>query len=742
MKKNLIIVAILFYSIANAQQTSVKNIDRKVDSVLKLMTLKEKVGQLNQLPSDAETGTQVNEIKDKSIRIKNGEVGSILNMIVFDDKIPLQEAAMQSRLKIPLLFGLDVIHGHRTIFPIPLAQSASWDITAIEKAERIAAVEAAADGINWTFAPMVDITHDPRWGRIMEGSGEDPFLGSIIAAARVRGFQGKDLSDRNTIVACAKHFAGYGFAEAGRDYNTVDMSEQRLRNDVLPPFKACVDAGIGTFMNSFNVLNGTPASMNSHLQREILKGEWGFKGFVVSDWNSYGEILNHGAASDRKDVAQKVMTAGSDMDMCSGIYSEQLEALVKEGKINIKLLDESVKRILRIKFMLGLFDDPFRYLKKENNLNSAYKPEYLAHARTLAAKSMVLLKNDANVLPLSRNTIKKIAIIGPFANAKKDKDYLSFWTLGRNQKKVITLADGIKNKIGNAAECMVMQVADSTTTDIAAAVENAKQADVIIAAVGEHGLYNGEGRSFANLALPEEQLLLLKELKKLGKPIVVVLFTGRTIIDKWLFENMPVVLNAWQPGMETGNAVADVLFGDYNPSGKLTVSWPKSMGQIPLYYNYLNTGRPKKADTDFWVSRYSDESNEPQFPFGYGLSYSKFVYSNFKLSSTVMKRNGKLMASIDVKNESNVDGEEIVQLYIRDMVADISRPIKELKAFEKVLIKAGEIKTITFTITEKDLKYWNQNVKYKADEGDFKIMIGSNAKELEEKDFRMKNGVL
>ncbi len=737
MKNNLLLFALLISTTTHAQQTSVKNIDRKVDSVLKLMTLKEKIGQLNQIPSDAETGTQVNEIKDKSIRIKNGEVGSILNMIVFDDKIPLQEAAMQSRLKIPLIFGLDVIHGHRTIFPIPLAQSASWDIAAIEKSESIAAAEAAADGINWTFAPMVDITHDPRWGRIMEGSGEDPFLGSVIAAARVRGFQGKDLSDRNTIVACAKHFAGYGFAEAGRDYNTVDISEQRLRNDVLPPFKACVDAGIGTFMNSFNVLNGTPASMNSHLQRDILKGEWGFKGFVVSDWNSYGEILNHGAASNRKDVAQKVMTAGSDMDMCSGIYIEQLEALVKEGKINIKLIDESVKRILRIKFMLGLFDDPFRYLKKENNLNSTYKPEYLAHARTLAAKSMVLLKNDDNILPLSKNNIKKIAIIGPFANAKKDKDYLSFWTLGRNQKKVITLADGIKNKVGDAAECMVMQVADSTTADIATAVESAKQADVIIAAVGEHGLYNGEGRSFANLALPEEQLLLLKELKKLGKPIVVVLFTGRTIIDKWLFENMPTVLNAWQPGIETGNAVADVLFGDYNPSGKLTVSWPRSMGQIPLYYNYLNTGRPKKADTDFWVSRYSDESNEPQFHFGFGLSYSKFVYSNFKISTNTLKRNGKLIATIDIKNESTIDGEEVVQLYVRDMVADISRPVKELKAFEKVMMKAGETKTVSFTITEKDLKYWNQQVKYKADEGDFKIMIGRNAKELEEKDFKM-----
>jgi beta-glucosidase len=721
----------------HAQQSSVKNADKKADSVLKLMTLKEKVGQLNQYVKDFQTGTVTADQTNTEEKVRKGGLGSFLNLRNIDDKIKMQHAAMQSRLKIPLIFGFDVIHGHKTIFPIPLAQSCSWDLDAIEMAERIAATEAAADGINWTFAPMVDISYDPRWGRIMEGSGEDPYLGSLIAAARVKGFQGNDLSLNNTIAACAKHFAAYGFAEAGRDYNTVDISEQRLRNIILPPFKACADAGAATFMNSFNVLNGVPASANDFLLRTILKGEWHFKGFVVSDWNSFGEVMTHGVAANRKEIAYKVMTSGSDMDMEGRVYEQHLETLVKEGKINVKLLDDAVRRILRIKFLLGLFDDPYRYLNKNYREQTMRQPAFINHARELAKRSMVLLKNDGDVLPLSKNKYRKVAIVGPLANSTKDRDYMSFWTLAGEQNTVVTLAQGVNKKISGID--LIISNAGDSLHQIAEAIEAVKDAEIIIAAVGEHGINNGEARSFANPVLPEAQIQLLKELKKLNKPIVVVLFAGRPLLDKWLFENMPVVLNAWQPGAEAGNAVADVLFGDYNPGGKLSLSWPRSVGQIPLYYNCLNTGRPKKSENDFWVSRYRDESNEPLFPFGYGLSYSKFVYSNFLLSDTVMIRNGKITASITVKNESTIDGEEVVQLYIRDAVADISRPLMELKGFQKIALKAGESKTVTFTVTEKELKYWNHKNVYKADAGEFRVMVGKNAGDVIMKRFELVN---
>jgi beta-glucosidase len=729
-----------------SQQSSIKNVDKKVDSVLKLMTLEEKVGQLNQYARDFTTGTVTEDRTNIEGKVKQGSIGSFLNLKNIDDKIKMQEWAMKSRLKIPLIYGFDVIHGHQTIFPIPLAQAASWDLQAIEKVERIAATEAAADGINWTFAPMVDITHDPRWGRIMEGSGEDPYLGSLIAEARIKGFQGTDLSLKNTIAACAKHFAAYGFAEGGRDYNTVDIGTQQLRNIVLPPFKAASDAGVATFMNSFNILNGVPASMNTFLLRDILKGEWCFNGFVVSDWNSFGEILNHGAATNRKDIAYKVMTAGSDMDMEGRVYEEHLAALVNDKKINIRIVDDAVRRVLRIKFMLGLFDNPFKYLDKKYREETLNKPEFVQHSKEMAQKSMVLLKNDwlpkksSAILPLNKTKIKKIVVVGPLANGTQEKDYMSFWTLGVDtSKKVITPYQGLANKFGDSINIIGYNTNDKTDLkEIRKILRITRTADVVIVAVGEHGINNGEARSFANLALPESQKQLLQALKKQGRPVVTVLFTGRAIVDKWLFDNMPCILNAWQPGQEAGSALTDVLFGDYNPSGKLPFSWPRSVGQIPVYYNHHNTGRPKQSEADFWVSRYRDESNEPQFPFGYGLSYSKFSYTQMILSDTVMRTNGNITVTLNIKNESEIDGEEIAQLYIRDIAADISRPVKELKAFEKVLIKAGETKLIQFTITENDLKYWNHNSQYKSDSGLFQIMVGTNSNDVQTRNFELK----
>jgi beta-glucosidase len=735
MRIKLLFLFLLISGMIAAQPSSVKNIDRRVDSVLKLMTLSEKVGQLNQLAKDFATGTVSADRNNTEQQVKNGAIGSFLNLRNIDDKIAMQKLALQSRLRIPLVFGFDVIHGHYTIFPIPLAQAASWDLNAIEKAERIAATEAAADGINWTFAPMVDISYDPRWGRVMEGAGEDPYLGSKIAEARVKGFQGNDLSQKNTVAACVKHFAAYGFAEAGRDYNTVDISEQRLRNIVFPPFQACVNAGAATFMNSFNTLNGVPASMNKWLVSDVLRGEWKFKGIVVSDWNSFGEMMSHGVVASRAEIAQKVIQAGSDMDMEGRVYSEQLEQLVKKGIVKQQQLDEAVKRVLRLKFSLGLFDDPFRYLNKNYREATIRQREFETHSRDLARKSMVLLKNEGSLLPLS-SSYKKIAVIGPLADSKQDRDYMSFWTLAGDQQKTIPLATGLKNVMGNKAEIISLQTGDSVNTMLPA-VEQAKEADMIIAAVGEHGINNGEARSFANPVLSDAQKQMLMALKKTGKPVVVVLFCGRPLADDWLFDNMQVVLNAWQPGQEAGHAVADVLTGVYNPSGRLTVSWPRSVGQIPLYYNHLNTGRPQKSENDFWVSRYRDEKNEPRFPFGFGLSYTQFRYTNFSLSDTVMKRKGAIKATITITNTGSVAGEEVVQLYTRDLVADISRPVKELKGFEKIKLAPGESRVVSFNITEADLKYWNHLNQYKADTGMFNVMIGPNAAGVQTKTFKL-----
>ena len=747
MKKYLLLIALLivFNNMkSNAQQipTSIKNIPQRVAVILKQMTLDEKIGQMHQLSKDFATGTVSKDQADAEDLVRKGQIGSFLNLASMDLKIKMQTIAVKdTRLKIPLIFGLDVIHGYRTIFPIPLAEAASFDLKAIENAEHIAASEARADGVHWTFAPMMDVGRDPRWGRVMEGSGEDTYLGSLIAAARVRGFQGNDLSADNSLLACAKHFAGYGFGEGGREYNSVNISDQRMREVVLPPFKAAVDAGIGTVMNAFQTNNGVPASADKHLVADILKKEWGFKGFVISDWASYRELIFHGVAADEKEAATLALNAAGDMDMEGRIYINGLKKALAEKKVTLAQIDDAVKRILSIKMALGLFDDPFRYLDKAKRDAAMWKPEYIQATRDLARKSMVLLRNENQILPISKN-VKTVAIVGPFANAKAEKDYLSFWTFRADQSKVVTLQDGIKNKLPGATILTANALDEHdvmTEASLNEALEKAKQADIVIVALGEHGVNNGEARSFSNLNLPGQQEELLKKIVAVGKPTVAVLFNGRPLTIEWASKNCPAILEAWQPGQEAGNAVADVLFGDYNPAGKLPMSFPVNVGQIPIFYNQLNTGRHWSGkQEDFWFSRYRDVSNDPLYPFGFGLSYTKFDYSDIALNKNSITAKEKLEASITLTNSGNYDGEEVVQLYIRDLVADISRPVKELKGFQKVFLKKGESRKIIFTIGIDDLKYWNNELKYKADKGTFDLMIGTNSMQVKMASFELK----
>lgn len=742
-------VCLLTFSVqaAFAQKTSVQNIDSRVEALLAKMTLDEKIGQLNQVPGDISTGTDV--AKDDLLgQIRSGKVGSILSHTNFQNKITMQRVAVsETRLGIPLIFGFDVIHGYKTIFPIPLAQAASWDMAMIENIERIAAEEASADGQNWTFTPMVDVSREPRWGRVMEGAGEDPFLGSRVAEARVRGIQGNDLGANNTIAACVKHYAGYGFSEAGRDYNTVDMSEQRLREIVLPPFKAAADAGAATFMNAFNTLNGVPASMNKFLLENILRGEWMWKGMVVSDWNSFGETIVHGAAADDVDASAKCLNAGSDMDMAGGTFLRGLKRALESGRVTQAQIDNAVRRVLRLKFSLGLFDDPFRYLDPKRRNETLEKPEYRAFAREAAAKSMVLLKNDGGLLPLTEGSrFKKIAIIGPYADSKGNKDYMSFWTLGLGMReydstKVVRPAQALKP----ALEAMGFEVtiteicidAMCTEKDYSAAINATREADLVITCLGERGLDCGESRCVSSLNLPRDQERIVSIAGRLNKPIVMVLFNSRPLVFDWASQNVPAILVAWQPGFEAGNALADVLTGKVNPSGKLPVTFPKNLGQVPVYYNQLNTGRPQTQQGQMWTSGYLDAPVTPAYPFGYGLSYSNFSYSNMKIGKTQYKMGEVVEVSITVTNTSNVTGEEVVQCYIRDIAADIARPIKELKGFEKIKIGPGESRVVTFRLTEKDLSYWNHEARFKADPGKFKVFIGGNSRDVKELDFEL-----
>ena len=705
-----------------------KSLAERVDSVLALMTLEEKIGQLNQYSSSWLTGPVSPDgyVLDE---IKEGKVGSMLNVRGVEKTTAIQKMAMESRLKIPLLFGLDVIHGYKTTFPIPLAEACSWDMAAMEQSAHFAAVEAAASGIHWTFAPMVDIARDPRWGRVMEGAGEDTYLGCAIAKARVKGFQGNALGKTDAVMACAKHFAAYGAAIGGRDYNSVDISERTLLEVYLPPFKAAMDAGAATFMNSFNDVNGVPATGNAYLQRDILKGKWGFTGFVVSDWGSITEIAKHGYAKDDKQSAQIAINAGSDMDMGSHAYIKYLAQLVKEGKVSVSVIDDAAKRILLKKFELGLFEDPFKFSNVKREKQAIENPQNRVAAKEMAAKSIVLLKNQNNVLPLNKN--QKVALIGPLA--KSENDMLGFWNVEwPDNSDVVSQYEGLEFKIGksNLLYAKGCEVNDSSEIGFAEAIAVAKQADVVVLSVGETRLMSGEARSRASIQLPGVQENLINAIAATGKPIVVLINAGRPLVFNWTADNVPAILYTWWLGSEAGNAIADVLYGDYNPSGKLVMTFPRSEGQIPLYYNHLNTGRPRYNETDHYVTGYRDLASTPKYAFGYGLSYTSFEYSDLKLSANQMKADGTIDISFTLKNVGKVKGEEVAQLYLRDDVASLSRPIKELKGFEKVMLQAGESKEIHFIIDKEKLSFFNNKLEWTAESGTFKILIGASSEDI------------
>ena len=730
MKYIIIAVGLLFTQNLWAQQ---KTIDQKVDSVLKLMTLDEKIGQMNQYNGDWAATGPITKDGDKQNQVRKGMVGSMLNVTGVDHTRTLQEIAMQSRLKIPLLFGQDVIHGYRTIFPIPLAEAASWDMDAIKKSARIAATEASAAGVHWTFAPMVDIARDPRWGRVMEGAGEDTYLGSKIAEARVSGFQGNGLGNTDAVMACAKHFAAYGAAVGGRDYNSVDMSLQQLYEIYLPPFKAAADAGAATFMNAFNDLNGIPATGDKLLQRDILKGQWKFKGFIVSDWGSVGEMINHGFVKDNYEAAMAAANAGSDMDMESRSYIQNLAKLVKEGKVKMTVIDDAVKRILKKKFEMGLFDDPFRFCNEQREKEQWDNKEHLEAEKDMARKSIVLLKNENQLLPLSKQT-KTIALIGPFAKAKSDN--LGFWSYDwpDDSTRIVSLWDGVQKKVDANSKLVYAKgcdIIDTSRAGFAEAIAAAKNADVIIMSVGEARDMSGEAKSRSNIHLPGVQEELVQAIRATGKPVVVLISAGRPLVFNWTADHVPAILYTWWLGTKAGDAIADVLFGDYNPSAKLPMSFPRTEGQIPIYYNHFNTGRPATNDSDkFYRSAYTDLSIYPKYAFGYGLSYTSFTYSDIKLSANSLKAGQKLTASVIVTNSGNYDGTETVQLYIRDMVGSVVRPVKELKGFQQIWLKKGESKDINFTISVNDLKFYNNELQYNWEPGDFEIMIGTNSRDV------------
>ncbi|HSQ45724.1 MAG TPA: glycoside hydrolase family 3 N-terminal domain-containing protein [Lutibacter sp.] len=725
---------------STAETKSDAKMESFLDSLTKIMTLEEKIGQLTLMSTDWEkTGPTINE-NYKNL-IKEGKVGNIFNAYSVKFTRELQQLAIENtRLKIPLLFGYDVIHGHRTIFPISLGESASWDIKAIENSARIAATEASAEGIHWTFAPMVDISRDARWGRVSEGAGEDVYLGSEIAKARVRGFQGNDLFATNTILACAKHYAAYGAPIAGRDYNTVDISERELRTTYLPPFKATVDAGVTTFMTAFNDVSGVPASGNKYLLTDILREEWGFEGFVVTDYTSINELVPHGVAKDNKQAAEIAINAGVDMDMQGGSYLDHLKELIADGKVTEQQVTTAARKILALKYKLGLFSDPYRYCDETREKELIMTPEHLEAARDMARKSAVLLKNNNQTLPISKD--KKIALIGPLANDKYN--IIGSWTAaGDRYTKPVTVLEGFKEKISNQANLLFTQgceINSDKTDDFQNAINIAKKADVVVMVMGESEGMSGEAASRTNLDLPGNQKELLKAIKKLGKPIVLVLMNGRPLTLEWEDANMDAILEAWYPGTMGGYAIADLIFGDANPSGKLTMTFPRNVGQIPIYYNVKNTGRPYelKGPEQRYRSRYLDVANSPLYPFGYGLSYTTFDYTNFAIDKKTYAFKETINISVTVTNTGKFKGEEVVQLYMRDMVASVTLPLKELKRFEKVLLEPNQSKKITFTLTSDDLAFYTQDMSFKAEAGEFKLFVGTNSESLLETNFTLK----
>lgn len=741
MKKIIILFSLLIIS---CQQTD--DIDSKVTKLLSQMTIQEKIGQMNQYNGFTNfTGPapEGGDEKNKYDNIKNGLVGSMLNVRGVDEVRAVQRLAVEeSRLGIPIIFGFDAIHGYKTTFPIPLAESASWNLDLIEKSARLTAKESAAAGINWTFAPMVDITRDARWGRVMEGAGEDPYLGSLIAAARVKGFQGSDLSSEETIAATAKHFAAYGFSESGKDYNTVDIGINTLYNIVLPPFKASLEAGVKTFMNSFNDLNGIPVTADKFLQREILKGDWDFDGFIVSDWGSIREMIDHGYAKDRKNAGELALNGGSDMDMESYIYLEYLEELINEGKVKMSQIDDAVSRILKVKYELGLFEDPYKYLDKEREASVIGSKEILDATYEVAQNSIVLLKNENNILPLKKSGLS-IALIGPLADDKNSP--LGNWRIAADNNSAISVKEGMENYDGNKITHSIgvrlinkvpdgfheeVSINETDKSGISDAKRIARNADVVVMVLGEYGFQSGEARSRVKLDLPGLQQELLEEVYSVNKNIVLVLMNGRPLVLNWHEENLPAIVEAWHLGSSSGSAIASVLYGDFNPSGKLPMSFPRSVGQLPLYYNYKSTGRPGIDGVDpgsvFW-SHYIDELNSPLYPFGFGLSYSEFIISDVKLSSNELKSGESIQATIEITNTSNIKGREVVQLYIQDKYASTTRPVKELKGFELVDLNPGETKAINFTIDEKMLEFYNASNQWIAEPGEFNLYIGNSS---------------
>ncbi|MCT3845177.1 beta-glucosidase BglX [Elizabethkingia anophelis] len=764
MKKLSIIAGLILAPLFSAQlvhqpvqsfQTEAYTSKKKafVDKLIAKMTLDEKIGQLN-LPSSGDFTTGQAQSSDIGKKIEQGLVGGLFNIKGVGKIRDVQKVAVEkSRLKIPMIFGMDVIHGYETTFPIPLGLSASWDMDLIQRSAQIAAQEASADGINWTFSPMVDVSREPRWGRVSEGSGEDPYLGSQIAKAMVYGYQGKDLSLKNTILACVKHFALYGALEGGRDYNTVDMSHIRMFNEYFPPYKAAVDAGVGSVMASFNEVDGIPATGNKWLMDDVLRKQWGFNGFIVTDYTGINEMIQHGMG-DLQQVSALAMNAGIDMDMVGEGFLTTLKKSISEGKVIEQQITTAARRILEAKYDLGLFDDPYRYTDEKRSKAEVFNKANREEARNIAAQSMVLLKNDKQILPLK--TSGTVAVIGPLAN--NNENMTGTWSVASRTKDAVSIMTGLKETIKGVnfiyakgsnvfydakmeeKATMFGKVSnrDSRSKEalLKEAVETAKKADVVVLAIGETAELSGESSSRTNIEIPQAQKDLLTELKKTGKPIVMVLFTGRPLVLNDENKQADAIVNAWFAGSEAGYAIADVLYGKVNPSGKLPMTFPRSVGQVPIYYNAKNTGRPlsddksDKCEFEKFRSNYIDECNTPLFPFGFGLSYTSFGYSDVELSKTQLSGNDQLTASITLTNNGKYDGNEVVQLYIRDMVGSVTRPVKELKGFQKVFLKAGESKKVSFTITPEDLKFYNSELKYDWEAGEFDIMIGTNSHDV------------
>ena len=750
-----VITASAFTAMA-APQADKDKMDQFIDNLMGKMTLQEKIGQLN-LPVSGEIVTGQAKSSDVAGKIRKGQVGGLFNVKGVENIREVQKIAVeQSRLKIPLLFGMDVIHGYETVFPIPLALSCSWDMEAIKESACIAAKESSADGICWTFSPMVDICRDPRWGRMAEGGGEDPYLGSEISAAMVKGYQGDDLTDKNTIMACVKHFALYGAPEAGRDYNTVDMSHLSMFNNYFPPYKAAIDAGVGSVMTSFNVVDGIPATGNKWLMTDVLRDRWGFDGFVVTDYTAISEMIAHGMG-DLQQVSAMSLSAGTDMDMVADGFLTTLEKSLKEGKVTMAEIDKACRRILEAKYKLGLFDDPYKYCDASRVKKDIFTAENRTVARKIATEIFVLLKNENNLLPLQRKG--KIALVGPLANTKANMP--GTWSVAAASDKYNSLYESMKQSLAGKAEVLYakgsnlmydaqreaeatmfgreMRDPRSAQELLDEALNVASQADVIVAAVGESSEMSGESSSRTNLEMPDAQRDLLTALKKTGKPVVLVYFAGRSTVMTWEQENFPAILNVWFGGSEAADAICDVVFGDVSPSGKLTTTFPKNVGQIPLYYNHLNTGRPLEAGKWFskFRSNYLDIDNDPLYPFGYGLSYTTFRYGDLQLSNNSMNERGKITASVTVTNTGNYDADEIVQMYIRDMVGSVARPVKELKGFERIHLKKGESRTVSFDITAKQLKFYNSALNWVCEPGEFEVMVGGNSRDVQTKKFSL-----